>query len=119
MMLSKHFSRAEVACHHCGRVGKYPERLQKLLAKLEALREAVGKPIDLTCAYRCPEHNAAVGGVPNSYHTQDMAADIYVTGMDVETLARLAEGVGFGGVGRYFGQGFVHVDIGPHARWIE
>ena len=117
--LSKHFSRDEIACHHCGRVGTSVSNLSKLLALLERIRERIGRPLRLTCAYRCPAHNKAVGGVPKSYHTQCMAADCYTDGMSVDELADAARECGAGGVGRYYGAGFVHVDCGPGADWTE
>lgn len=52
----------------------------KLLAVLEGLRGLIGRPIHITSGYRCPRHNAAVGGVSPSEHTGDdditYAADI-------------------------------------------
>lgn len=36
----------------------------------------LGKPIYVNSGYRCPRHNAAVGGVPNSQHMRGEAADI-------------------------------------------
>ena len=43
---------------------------------LEPARRKLGKPIVISSGYRCPKLNAAVGGVPNSYHTRGMAVDI-------------------------------------------
>jgi hypothetical protein len=47
-----------------------------LCFKLERARELYGYPIVITCGYRSPEHNAEIGGVPNSAHTKGMAVDI-------------------------------------------
>lgn len=44
--------------------------------KLDRAREFFDGPIYLTCGYRSPEHNAEIGGVPNSAHTKGMAADV-------------------------------------------
>ena len=117
--VSPHFLRSEVECHHCHKVGRYAANMRKLLRKLEALRAFVGKPVNLTCAYRCPIHNANVGGIPGSLHTKGMAADLFVSGMPVNDLARAADQVGFGGIGRYIHDEFVHVDIGPRSRWTK
>ena len=115
-----HFPRTEIQCKCCGLIGSYPANLRKLIDRLELLRHhLLGKPIHITSAYRCPKHNKAVGGVPKSYHTQAMAADIYVEGMTVDDLADAARECGFGGVGRYRGAGFVHVDVGPASDWSE
>ncbi len=116
--MAKYFSRREFACNHCGQEPGIDVRLQNVL---DAIRERVGGPVYLTSAYRCPAHNAAVGGVPNSYHTQGIAADVLVPdGMTVDELAQIAEECGADGIGRYYGQGFVHVDTrGYAARWDE
>jgi zinc D-Ala-D-Ala carboxypeptidase len=50
--------------------------VQDVCFKLDRAREFFGFPIVLTCGYRSPEHNAEIGGVPNSAHTKGMAADI-------------------------------------------
>lgn len=44
--------------------------------KLDRARQFYGFPIVITCGYRSPEHNAKIGGVPNSAHTKGMAVDI-------------------------------------------
>lgn len=43
---------------------------------LDPLREAYGKPIVVTSAYRCARLNRAVGGAKNSQHVKGEAADI-------------------------------------------
>ena len=93
---------------------------QRLLDGLDGMREAIG-PLTLSCAYRCPAHNAEVGGVPNSQHVQGCAADVLLPdGMTVDELAAVAERCGADGIGRYWSQGFVHVDTrGEWARWTE
>ena len=94
-MLSEHFSESEMSCHHCGQLPAGGIS-GVLLDGLERLRTIVGKPIYVTNAYRCPEHNAAVGGVSNSQHVHGTAADCKQI---------------FDGVGEYYGQEFVHVDM--------
>ena len=47
---------------------------------LDAVRERFGKPIRVNSGYRCPKHNAEVGGVPNSQHMRGEAADIAPAG---------------------------------------
>jgi uncharacterized protein YcbK (DUF882 family) len=117
---TKHFSREEMQCHCCQKIGPYPEHLTKLLALLEKLREHIGRhPIQVSSAYRCKKWNAEVGGVPESYHTQAMAADIFVEGMSIDNLANAALDCGAGGLGRYYDKEFVHVDVGPRRDWSE
>ncbi|WP_371374337.1 YcbK family protein [Sporomusa aerivorans] len=116
--MAKYFSKEEFACRHCGQEPGIDVRLQNIL---DAMREQVGRPLQLSCAYRCPEHNAEVGGVPNSYHVQGMAADVLVPDdMSVNELAEIAEQCGADGIGRYYESLFVHVDTrGYTARWSE
>lgn len=90
------------------------------VANMQALRDRVGKPINQTCAYRCPEHNKEVGGVSNSQHPQGYASDIVIVGMAPDQVADVAEPI-FNGLGRY--DTFTHVDSralqqkGAKARW--
>jgi uncharacterized protein YcbK (DUF882 family) len=91
---------------------------EKLLILLDKIREAVGVPVQVLSGYRCPEHNKECGGVKDSQHMQRTAADIRAKGYTVEELAKVAEGAGADGVGRYVKQNFVHVDVrGFRARW--
>lgn len=107
--MSKYFTEAEEVCKCCGQL---PENGMSdvLLSKLDELREKVGEPIHVSCMYRCSKHNAEVGGVPNSQHVDGTAADIYCDNLSVEELADFAVEVGFDGIGRYYGDEFVHVD---------
>lgn len=93
---------------------------KRLVDVLDNIRETVGQPVHITSGYRCPEHNAEVGGVPNSQHTLGTASDIYVDGMGVDELADIATECGAMGVGRYYNQGFVHVDVRDYrADWDD
>jgi len=107
--MSKYFTEAEEVCKCCGQLPKNGIS-EVLLSKLDQLREKVGEQIHVSCMYRCPKHNAEVGGVPNSQHVDGTAADIYCDNLSVDELADLAVEVGFDGIGRYYGEEFVHVD---------
>lgn len=100
--LSPHFSRWEFACRHCGRL----ELDFRLVDRLERLRSIRQKPIKIVSGYRCPAHNAAVGGARNSYHIRGQAVDI------MRGVATRAEGIaaGFTGIG-FKGNDAVHLDI--------
>ena len=54
---------------------------------LEPVRERLGRPIIVNSGYRCPIHNAAVGGVANSQHLRGEAADLHC--YDDRRLARI------------------------------
>lgn len=108
-MLTEHFAEAEFACRCCGTLPTTGISMALLLG-LERLRLRIGRPINISSGYRCPEHNRTVGGVSNSQHVKGTAADIYVDGMDVRELANICKQI-FDGVGTYVSQGFVHVDM--------
>ena len=61
---------------------------------IQPLRDAWGAPLSINSGYRCPEVNAAVGGVPTSQHTKGEAADVCPFGRnghgDIGTVRRLA-----------------------------
>lgn len=108
-MLTEHFSESEFACRCCGQLPVTGISMALLLG-LERLRLRIGRPINISSGYRCPDHNRAVGGVWNSQHVKGTAADIYVDGMDVRELANICKQI-FDGVGTYVDGGFVHVDM--------
>jgi len=82
----------------------------ELVEKLELLRAACGhKPIKINSAYRCFDHNKAVGGSKGSKHMEGIAADIVIQGVDPRKAAVKAAMVGFTGIGIY--KTFTHVDI--------
>lgn len=116
--LSPHFSKQELACRCCGRLKVDP----RLIDALEALRVLAGVPIVVHAGYRCPGHNQAVGGVPNSEHTRGLAADIHIPGLSLQEMYDLASEVPQftqGGIGAY-DTNFLHVDVRGHrARWAR
>lgn len=59
---------------------------------LEPARAKFGRPIIITSGYRCAKLNTAVGGVPKSYHTKGMAADIKIENIrDAYNLAKILD----------------------------
>lgn len=93
---------------------------KRLVDVLDRIRERLGVPITVNSGYRCPEHNAEVGGVSDSQHVLGTAADITYDGVDVDYLAEIAEECGADGIGKYYHQDFVHVDVrGYAARWDD
>ena len=111
-MSSKYFSDAELQCHGdgCCDGGAYNVS-PRLLELLDQLRENIGGPLNLSCAYRCPAHNAEVGGVPNSQHALGNAADILCPDwLSMGEFKWYVEQLPFDGVGVY-DSGFIHVDV--------
>lgn len=127
MKIGEYFDDYEFACR-CDRHGVDAEGHpildhiidKRLIDVLDKIRERLGVPITVNSGYRCPEHNEEVGGVPNSQHVEGTAADITYDGIDVDYLAQIAEECGADGIGKYYQQGFVHVDVrGYAARWND
>lgn len=118
MKLSEHFDSSEFACKcGCGGLSNGADINPRLVEVLERMRVACGCPLILSCAYRCPSHNAEVGGVYNSQHIYGTAADVQLPdGFSVAQLAEIAEEAGADGIGQY--DWGVHVDVrGYAARW--
>ena len=101
---------------------------EELVIVLQCIREHFGKPLHITSGYRTASHNAAVGGSKSSQHLLGRAADFWVEGVDVATVAAYVEALlpTHGGVGRYPKDakhpnrktGWVHVDVRKaKARW--
>lgn len=91
---------------------------KELIVRLNAVRSRFGKPIIVNSGYRSPEHNAKVGGVPNSQHVKGTAADIRPEDLkDLPELQKICDEMNpHGGVGYY--DTFCHVDVrGEKARW--
>lgn len=57
------------------------------------------------------------GAASNSYHLRRRAADIRLAGVEAGEVADYAEWLQIGGVGRYPGSKFTHVDSGPIRTW--
>ena len=108
---SKYFSVEELRCKHTGEC----KMDQNFLAKLDALREAYGKPIMLSSAYRHPTHpvEARKRSTSPGAHTTGRAVDIKCSRSQAHAILTLAmtsemfTGVGINqkGVGR-----FIHLD---------
>jgi len=84
------------------------------LARADEARDIAGLPFVITSGYRTPEHNAAVGGVPDSAHTTGNAFDVSIveyTEADVVRIVAALVQVGFRRIGR--ARTFVHADDDP------
>lgn len=115
-MYNQYFKKKEFYCK-CGKC-KSPEMPAELIKVLTDVREHYGKPVIINSAYRCPSHNAAVGGKPKSQHVLGTAADIKVKGVDPSVVhAYLTKKYPDRyGIGKY--NTFTHIDVRPNkARW--
>jgi uncharacterized protein YcbK (DUF882 family) len=112
---SEHFSKRDLACHHCGVNRCTPE----LVGALEALRAIVSTargedtPIIVDDAYRCQVHNSELPqAAKHSQHVLGTAADIRVKGMTAAELYRHATEVpAIRGFGRDDQHQYLHVDV--------
>jgi len=80
------------------------------------------QPYLMLSGYRSPATNAMLrrrssGVARNSLHIQGQAADLRVEGRSVRQVASAAQSCNAGGVGRYSGSNFTHMDCGPVRTW--
>jgi uncharacterized protein YcbK (DUF882 family) len=123
MKLSTNFSLDEFAsADGTAPSGEVLKNLTELAKNLEVLRKHIGQPIRVTSGFRSREHNRKIGGATNSFHVLGMAADIQVSKMTPEQVAKaiellIAEGkMKEGGIGIY--KTWTHYDHrGTKARW--
>jgi len=82
----------------------------------------VNEPYMLLSGYRSPKTNAMLrsrsrGVAKNSLHMKGQAADLRVASRSVNQVARAAIACHGGGVGKYSGSNFVHMDCGQVRNW--
>ena len=93
------------------------ENLKHLAECMEGVRALFNRPIEITSAYRNPQVNAAVGGVPTSAHAIGHAADFHVDGLtDLEVAKRVRDsGLKFDQL-IYEKSRCVHISFDPRLR---
>ncbi len=82
----------------------------------------VNEPYMLLSGYRSPQTNAMLrsrsrGVAKNSLHMRGQAADLRLASRSVNQMAKAAIACHGGGVGRYSGSNFVHMDCGVVRSW--
>ncbi|THF68743.1 MAG: DUF882 domain-containing protein, partial [Sulfitobacter sp. SK025] len=82
----------------------------------------VTEPYMLLSGYRSPKTNAMLrsrsrGVAKNSLHMRGQAADLRLGSRSVNQMAKAAIACNGGGVGRYSGSNFVHMDCGQIRSW--
>lgn len=110
--VSEHFVSTEFDCHGSGCCSQTVVN-EKLIEYLEKIRSHFNAPITITSPYRCPTHNARIGGAVGSRHSKGDAADIVVKGVAPRDVAKYAESIGIMGIGLYETSSdghFVHID---------
>ena len=96
-------------------------RTVDIMAASHRLMET-SQPYLLLSGYRSPATNAMLrsqssGVARNSLHMRGQAADLRIGDRTVSQMARAAQACSAGGVGRYSGSNFVHMDCGPVRTW--
>ncbi len=124
VQLTGNFLASEFACHDD--IGTFVP--SEAIPGLQALCERVLQPLrdefgvcTVSSGFRTEEYNASIGGASNSFHIYTLhvraaaaAADVVFDSGTVQEWADRADALldGGGGVGRYFDEGFLHVDNG-------
>lgn len=119
--LARNFLRREFACRcGCGLASPAPS----LVEGLQALRNMIGRPLDVVSGCRCKHHNKKEGGADQSQHLPDAegichAADVRAADMTPRDLyAHAAALCRFGGFGVDDERGTLHLDDRERlARW--
>ena len=115
--VTRHYRYTDFICPCCDMMKLVPG-FYRHVELLERLADETGFAVTVTSGYRCAKHNAAVGGVPRSWHLL-FATDVVPEDGDPDKLARMYEAaidLGFGGIGRY--ERHIHLDLRPKPlRW--
>lgn len=109
----KYFTAKELACK-CGKCGKGEADMDaEFMAKLDAIREECGFPLNVTSGFRCKAHNAQVSRTGlHGPHTTGHAVDIRVMGSQCHKFLGTALKHGMTGIGvsQKGKSRFIHVD---------
>jgi len=79
------------------------------VSMLDYARQLAGVPFVITSGYRSPEHNAEIGGVPDSAHTKGLAVDIRVHNSSCRFLILRA----------LLKVGFRRIELAPHHIHVD
>ena len=125
--LTRYFDHADFACPCCGLNCSHP----LAVCGAEQVRRRLGRPVFITSATRCWEHNIEEGGAPRSQHlpgalAMSRAVDLVCPGARLQEMLNAAENIEQfrdGGIGLYLdGESrFMHADVRTtgRARWYQ
>ena len=106
------------------RTGEAVQMDQRTVDIMTAARNLMdtSEPYMLLSGYRSPQTNAMLrsnssGVARNSLHMRGQAADLRLSSRSTAQMAQAAQACRAGGVGRYAGSNFVHMDCGPVRSW--
>ena len=116
LQLTAHFQSDEFWCScGCGKEGPNENHIsQSLVLKLEIVRTAINKPMQINSGIRCLKYNRSIGSSDTSSHIKCVAADISCTQMSdrhllMSHLPKLFDRIGIH-------KDFIHVDIDTDKR---
>jgi hypothetical protein len=115
--LSANFTVKEFACKDGSDKVLIDTNLVEILQKI---RDHFGKAVVINSAYRNEAYNRKIGGASKSQHINGTAADIRISGVTPEEVAKYAEHLlaNSGGIGLY--PAFTHVDVrAKRSRWTD
>lgn len=126
MKENKYFKESEFKCK-CGKC-ELPSNVpsDELIDMLCEIREHFNSPLIINSGYRCPKHNAKVGGATKSQHTIGSAVDFIIKGVKTQevheyVLKKYEDKLCGIAIKHNFDNpcvGFVHIDTrGKKARW--
>ncbi|WP_246534600.1 YcbK family protein [Aliiroseovarius lamellibrachiae] len=100
---------------------KMDARTVDIMAAAHSLMD-VREPYMMLSGYRSPQTNAMLrrksrGVAKNSLHMKGMAADLRLKSRNVAQMFKAASACHAGGVGKYSGSNFVHMDCGTVRTW--
>jgi zinc D-Ala-D-Ala carboxypeptidase len=110
--LTTHFKLDEFRCQCCGKVD--PVTALQMAELLELVRVDTG-PITIVSSFRCPAHNAQVGGVRDSMHLLGLAVDFKIKA-DSDRYIALKSLLRLGWLRVGIGKSYLHVDRRPTHR---
>jgi uncharacterized protein YcbK (DUF882 family) len=92
----------------------YKDMKHSTITRLLQARESAGVPFVIRSAIRCPAHNKASRGRPNSAHLRGYAVDIgYTSASDAYKILTALIRAGFNRIGHNPALKFFHVDDDP------
>lgn len=103
--ISQHFTREEFECPCCHSAPMDPV----FIVTVDNVRRKADMPMHVNSGYRCPAHNKAIGGKPDSSHLRGNAGDFRAE--DSITRHKIVNAAILCGVTRIgIGKTFVHLD---------
>ncbi len=105
------FDKEEFACK-CGCGEGIEEMNEEFLESLDCARDEAAVPFIITSAFRCKEHNKAIGSKSSSSHLEGLAVDI--AALNNFSRYKIINGLLYAGFDRMgISMNFIHTDTDP------